>query len=94
MKRKTFLKILREFKYKSESLPLEEVIDFIYKLAKLNIKEFEVMKAAENVIIEEKIRVNYPLIRKILWAFTHLDVGSSVLYAHISKTLKVGQHEL
>jgi hypothetical protein len=49
------------------------------------------MKAAENSIIEEKIHVSYPMIRKILWAFTHLDVGSSVLYTHISKTIKIGQ---
>ena len=46
------------------------------------------------MIIEEKIKVNFPVIRKILWAFTHLDVGSSVLYSHISKTIKVGQYEL
>lgn len=50
------------------------------------------MKAAENLIIEEKIKVNYPMIRKILWSFTHLDVGSSVLYGHISKTIKIGQY--
>lgn len=46
MKRKTYLKIVREINYKSGALPLEEVIDFIYKLAKLNIKEYELMKAA------------------------------------------------
>ena len=50
------------------------------------------MKAAENTIIEEKLKINYPMIKKILWAFTHLDLGSSVLYSHISKTIKVGQH--
>ena len=69
-------------------------MNFIYKLAKLNRKEYEVMKAAENVIIEEKLKINYPFIRKILWAFTHLDVGSSVLYHHVSRTIKVGQYEL
>ena len=51
LKRKTYLKIVREIKYKSEAFPLEELIDFIYKLAKLNIKEYDLMKAAENAII-------------------------------------------
>lgn len=32
--------------------------------------------------------------RKILWSYTHTNFGSAVLYAHISKTLLVGQHEL
>jgi hypothetical protein len=50
------------------------------------------MKAAENIIIEEPLKINYPILRKILWAYTHLDIGSSVLYNHISKTLKVGQN--
>lgn len=50
------------------------------------------MKAAENAIIEQVIKVNYLIIKKILWAFTHLDVGSSVLYGHISKTIKIGQY--
>ena len=52
------------------------------------------MKAAEGAIIEVPIKINYPIIKKILWAFTHLDVGSSVLYSHISKTIKLGQYEL
>jgi hypothetical protein len=34
------------------------------------------------------------MIRKILWSFTHLDIGSPVLYTHISKTIKIGQYEL
>lgn len=51
------------------------------------------MKEVEKIIIEEKLKINYPVIRKILWSYTHLDVGSSVLYSHICKTLKIGQHE-
>jgi hypothetical protein len=47
----------------------------------------------EKVIIEDRIKIDYPLIRKILFSYTHLDAGSSVLYAHISKTLTIGQHE-
>lgn len=52
------------------------------------------MKEVERIIIEEKIKVDYPQIRKILWAYTHLDVGSAVLYSHIAKTIRIGQHEL
>lgn len=64
----------------------------VYKLVKLGKKEFELMKEVEKVIIEDRIKIDYPLIRKILFSYTHLDAGSSVLYAHISKTLTVGQH--
>ena len=51
------------------------------------------MKEVEKVIIEDRIKIDYPLIRKILFAYTHLNQGSSVLYSHISRTLTVGQHE-
>lgn len=51
------------------------------------------MKEVEKRIIEERIKIDYPLIRKILWSYTHLDVGSAVLYSHICKTIKIGQHE-
>ena len=34
------------------------------------------------------------IIKRILWAYTHLDVGSSVLYSHVAKTIKIGQYEL
>jgi len=51
------------------------------------------MKEVEKVIIEDKIKIDYPLIRKILFSYTHLNQGSSVLYSHISKTLTIGQHE-
>ena len=50
------------------------------------------MKEVEKVIIEDRIMINYPYIRKILYAYTHLNQGSSVLYSHISKTLTIGQH--
>lgn len=85
------INIARKKVYK---LSLEQIINFMYKLVKLNKKEFEFMKEVQRAIIEEKIPINYPMIRKILWSFTHLDVGSSVLYSHLAKTIKIGQHEL
>lgn len=50
------------------------------------------MKEVEKVIIEDKIKIDYPLIRKILFTYTHLNLGSAVLYSHISRTLTIGQH--
>ena len=92
--RKIYTKIMNVVYKKLDVLSLEQIIDFMYKLVKLNYKEFEFMKEVERIIIEERIKINYPLIRKILWSYTHLDVGSAVLYSHISKTIKIGQHEL
>lgn len=69
------------------------MVDLVYKLAKMNKKEYELMKEVEKVIIEDKVRIDFPLIRKILFTYTHLNLGSSVLYAHISRTLKIGQYE-
>lgn len=52
------------------------------------------MKEVEKVIVEDRIKIDFPTIRKILYSYTHLNVGSAVLYSHISKTLTIGQHEL
>lgn len=68
------------------------MVDLVYKLAKLNKREHELMKEVEKVIIEDKIKIDYPLIRKILFTYTHLNLGSAVLYSHISRTLTIGQH--
>jgi predicted nucleotidyltransferase len=92
LSRKIGTKIIATVKRKLTRLDLEEIVNFMYKLVKLNYKDFEFMKDVERVIIEQKIPINYPLIRKMLWSYTHLDVGSTVLYAHIAKTLKIGQH--
>ena len=32
------------------------------------------------------------LIKRILFSYTHLDIGSSVLYSLIAKTIKIGQY--
>ena len=91
--KKIYSKIVRTVKDKAEKLPVEEMVDLVYKLAKMNKKEYELMKEVEKVIVEDKIKIDFPLIRKILFTYTHLNLGSSVLYSHISRTLKIGQHE-
>ena len=68
------------------------MIDIVYKLVKKGKKEYELMKEVEKVIIEDRVKIDYPLIRKILYSYTHLNQGSAVLYSHISKTLTIGQH--
>lgn len=52
------------------------------------------MKEVEKVIIEDRVKIDFPLIRKILYSYTHLNAGSAVLYSHISKTIAIGQYEL
>jgi hypothetical protein len=93
LSRKIYTKILETTSKKLNLLTLEQIVEFMYKLVKQNHKEFQFMKDVEAIIVEEKVHINYPLIRKILYCYTHLDVGSAVLYSHIAKTLKIGQHE-
>lgn len=38
--KKTYSKIIRTVKNGAEKLPLEEMVDLVYKLAKLNKKEY------------------------------------------------------
>jgi hypothetical protein len=92
--RKVYNRIVESVRRKIDVLSIEQLANFVYVLVKSGKKEFELMKAVENVIIEEKIKVDYPVIRKILWAYTHLDAGSATLYSHICKTIRVGQYEL
>lgn len=86
-------RIIEIFRKKLNFLSLESLIDFVYKMVKLNHKNFDVMKQVEKILIEEKIKADFPMIRKALWAYTHLDVGSTILYSHLCKTLKIAQHE-
>ena len=38
--------------------------------------------------------LQYHLIRKLLYTYTHLDIGTSTLYSTITRTIKLGYHEL
>lgn len=52
------------------------------------------MKAIEDRIVEERLKLHFPTLRKALFTYAHLNVGSASLYGSIAKTIKVGQHEL
>lgn len=52
------------------------------------------MKAVEDRIIEEPLKIHFPTLRKALFAYAHLNMGCATLYSSIARTIKIGQHEL
>lgn len=63
-------------------------------MAKVNKKEIAFMKAVEDKIIEDGLPLQYPLLRKAFFSYTHLNVGTTTLYKAMARTVKIGQHEL
>lgn len=39
------------------------------------------------------MKINYTLIKKVLFSFTHLNLGTATLYGKVARTIKIGQHE-
>ncbi|MBS1889680.1 MAG: hypothetical protein JST59_00175 [Actinobacteria bacterium] len=75
-------------------LELPDLIDVVYQLAKVNRKEARLMKAVEDRIVEEPLKIHFPTLRKALFAYAHLNMGTATLYSSIARTIKIGQHEL
>lgn len=91
---RVYRKVVGRLERHVEILPIEDLVDLVYTMAKVNKKEPAFMKAVEDKIIEEGLPLQYPLLRKAFFAYTHLNVGTTTLYSSMARTVKIGQHEL
>ena len=89
-----FRKVMNRLERHIDVLEIPDLVDIIYQLAKLNRKEPRLMKAIEDRIIEEPLKIHFPTLRKALFAYAHLNMGCTTLYSSIARTIKIGQHEL
>lgn len=91
--KKLYNKVVRRLENTAEDMPLEELVEIAYTLAKVNKKEETLMRLIENRALEDILKIDYRLIRKVLFAFTHLNLGTATLYSKVARTIKIGQHE-
>ncbi len=77
-----------------EGFTFREIAELVYELARHNMRDEGLFRAIELEVYERKLPFDLPLLYKFLWAYTHLDAGSSMLYSKVCSLLKKGQHEL
>ena len=75
-----------------DAMPIEVLINTTYQMAKCNIKEHHLMKELETRILDDGVPLVFDLIRKLLFTYTHLDVGSATLFGRITRTIRLGYH--
>jgi hypothetical protein len=44
--------------------------------------------------LDDGVPLKYDLIRKLLYVYSHLNIGTATLYSTITRTIKLGYHEL
>jgi len=89
-------KLEGEYKKRIDSMELKDIAEILWLYAYTNRKNPKFFKVLEDGIFGQdySTELDYRLIKKILWGFSHANYGSSVLYSTIANQVKKIHMEL
>ena len=83
-------KLEGEYKKRIDSMELKDIAEILWLYAYSNRKNAKFFKVLEDGIFgtDYSTELDYRLIKKILWGFSHANYGSSVLYSTIANQIQ------